>query len=240
VPWIPTRFRGRSAVKVGTYRPPSPATELTDAERETVDAFHRLYYDAWRDRRGTLDLAWFGHRTIKCPFDLWTYQEILVDTRPDVIVESGTAFGGSALYVATLLDALGHGRVVSIDIETRGRPPRHPRIEYLTGSSVDPAILDRVRRATAGSRTMVILDSDHSQAHVAAELAAYRDIVSVGCYLVVEDTDINGHPARPDFGPGPMEALEAFLASTDDFVSDGSRERFLLTMNPRGFLRRVS
>ena len=85
---------------------------------------------------------------------------------------------------------------------------------------------------------MVILDSDHSQAHVEAELAAYAGIVSVGSYLIVEDTDINGHPARPDFGPGPWEALQTFLATNHDFEVDRSRERFLLTLNPGGYLRR--
>jgi len=236
--WIATRM-GRRSLPVGKYRPPAPAAELPEADRETIDAFHRLYYQTWRTGKGTIDLSWFGHRTLKCPFDLWTYQEIIVDTRPDVIVESGTAFGGSALYLATVLDALGHGRILSIDVEKRGKPPGHPRIEYVSGSSVDPAILDRIRTETKGGKTMVILDSDHSQAHVEAELAAYRDIVSVGCYLIVEDTDINGHPARPEFGPGPWEALQAFLATTDDFEVDRSRERFLLTLNPGGYLRRL-
>ena len=171
--WFATRM-GRRSLPVGKYRPPAPAAELPEADRETIDAFHRLYYQTWRTGKGTIDLSWFGHRTLKCPFDLWTYQEIIVDTRPDVIVESGTAFGGSALYLATVLDALGHGRILSIDTEKRGKPPRHPRIEYVSGSSVDPAILDRIRTETKGGRTMVILDSDHSQAHVEAELAAYQ------------------------------------------------------------------
>lgn len=86
---------------------------------------------------------------------------------------------------------------------------------------------------------MVILDSDHAEEHVFAELRAYRDVVSVGCYLIVEDTNVNGHPARPGFGPGPMEALDRFLATSDDYVVDADRERFMMTLNPRGFLRRV-
>ena len=110
----------------------------------------------------------------------------------------------------------------------------------MQGSSTDPVIVSHVRAAAAGKRVMVILDSDHAAAHVTAELAAYHDLVTVGCYLIVEDTNVNGHPVRPDFGAGPMEAL--------DFVPDrprrlrqrpeigsGSPSR----MNPRGFLRRV-
>ena len=81
--------------------------------------------------------------------------------------------------------------------------------------------------------------TSHAAAHVTAELAAYHDLVAVGCYLIVEDTNVNGHPVRPDFGAGPMEAIDLFLTGRDDFVSDRDRERFLLTMNPRGFLRRV-
>jgi cephalosporin hydroxylase len=86
---------------------------------------------------------------------------------------------------------------------------------------------------------MVILDSDHSEAHVKAELEAYRKVVSVGCYLIVEDTNVNGHPARAEFGPGPMEALDAFLPSAPEFEIDRTRERFMMTLNPRGFLRRT-
>lgn len=148
-------------------------------------------------------------------------------------------YGGSAYFLASMMDLLGHGRVVTIDIDAAEGRPIHPRITYLLGSSTDPGIVEQVRRQASGKRTMVILDSDHSQAHVAAELTAYRDVVSVGSYLVVEDTNVNGHPVHPEFGPGPMEALDAFLASTTDFVIDADRERFLLTLNPRGFLRRV-
>ena len=86
---------------------------------------------------------------------------------------------------------------------------------------------------------MVILDSLHTAEHVGAELELYADIVSPGCYLVVEDMNVNGHPVLPDYGPGPTEAVEAFLATTDEFVVDRDRERFLMTLNPGGYLRRV-
>lgn len=228
-----------SSLSIGPFRPPKGLRPLTAGEQAATDAFHRAYYDAWRDKRYTIDLSWFGHRTLKCPMDLWTYQEILVETRPDLVVECGTRFGGSAYYIASILDLLGHGRLLTIDIDTGPSRPSHPRIEYLAGSTVDPAVVAQVKAAAAGKRTMVILDSDHARDHVYAELQAYRDVVSVGCYLIVEDTDVNGHPARPDFGPGPMEALDAFLATTDDYLVDADRERFLMTLNPRGFLRRV-
>jgi len=200
--------------------------------------FHRAYYEAGR----SLDAArWLGVEALKTPQDLWVYQEIVVETRPDLIVETGTFNGGTALFLATICDALGHGRVVSIDVRRRAPLPEHPRIEYLTGSSIEPPIVDEVRkRAGEQGRLMAVLDSDHSRDHVLAELRAYGPLVAEGCYLVVEDTNINGHPAAPHWGPGPMEALEAFLAEGAPFVSDPRREKFLITFNPQGFLRRVA
>ena len=97
-----------------------------------------------------------------------------------------------------------------------------------------------VRERAAGKSVMVILDSDHTRDHVLAELRAYAPIVTPGQYLVVEDSNINGHPVFPGFGPGPMEALQAFLAETGEFEVDRSREKFLVTFNPGGYLRKRS
>ena len=85
----------------------------------------------------------------------------------------------------------------------------------------------------------MILDSDHSRDHVLAEMRLYADLVPVGGYLLVQDTNINGHPVHPDFGPGPMEAVEEFLATNDEFEVDRARERMMFTFHPRGYLRRV-
>jgi cephalosporin hydroxylase len=129
--------------------------------------------------------------------------------------------------------------VVSVDIAPRGTPP-HPRVTYLTGSSTDPAIVAQVKAmAPDGQPVMVVLDSDHREEHVYGELRAYADLVTVGSYLIVEDTDVNGHPARPGHGPGPMEATRRFLAERPDFVVDESMHRLHLTQNPQGYLRRV-
>ncbi len=86
---------------------------------------------------------------------------------------------------------------------------------------------------------MIILDSDHSRENVTRELVAYSPLVTQGSYLIVEDTNVNGHPVLPDFGAGPMEAVEAFLAAHPTFEVDERREKFLMTFNPRGFLRRT-
>jgi cephalosporin hydroxylase len=213
---------------------------LTPEEKDVVSRFHDLFYEHWRRRGGdTINLSWFGYEVRKCPLDLWVYQELLVSTRPDLVIETGTLFGGSALFMATIMDIIGRGRVISIDREDRPGRPVHPRISYWLGSSVDETIVAKVRKAAGGGRAMVVLDSNHSAAHVFQEIMSYSPLVRVGDYLVVEDTNVNGHPTYPDFGPGPMEAVEKFLSETDAFVVDERCERFLLTLNPKGYLKRI-
>lgn len=206
--------------------------------RQMVDGFHRLYYasgrQTWKNTR------WLGARALKTPLDLWIYQELLVALLPALIIETGTAEGGSALFLASICELLGRGEVVTIDTEAREQP-HHPRITYLTGSSTAPETLAAVaERAQGKSPVMVLLDSEHKRDHVLAELRSYADFVTPGSYLVVEDTNLNDHPVLPGFGPGPMEAVEEFLQERDDFESDPSSEKFLLTFNPRGYLRRKS
>ena len=219
---------------------------------QTIDDFHRLFYDSrestWRDT------YWMGVGILKNPLDLWAYQEIIHEVRPDFIVEAGTASGGSALFLANLLDLLGAGQVVTIDIEAPDRlsgifssnkagsgvRPPHPRIHYLVGSSTDAEIYSQVKSMIPeGARVLVVLDSDHSRDHVLDEMNLYSKLVSLGSYLIVEDSNINGHPVLKDCYPGPMEAIEQFMTGRDDFAIDRGREKFLITFNPSGFLRRV-
>lgn len=227
-----------------TFMPIDHLPPLTGTERSLVDDFTRLIWSRWTHARpggeGPLSIGWLGHLTQKCPLDLWIYQEILVETRPDLIIETGTCFGGSGLYLASICELIGAGRVVSVDIVEREGRPAHPRLRYITGSSVDPAAVDEVKsHISPGDRVMVILDSDHTRDHVLAELRAYADLVTDGCYLIVEDTMVSGNPVAPTFGPGPMDALDLFLPDRNDFRIDPTRERFLLTLNPKGFLRRM-
>jgi cephalosporin hydroxylase len=209
-------------------------------EKAIVDAFHRLYYDG-PEGQGRVHhrTTWMGVPCLKCPMDLWAYQEILAEVRPDLVVETGTHLGGSALFLAHMLDLLGAGEVVTIDVLGRPGRPVHPRIRYVTGSSADGALVDGLLRARPPEKRLVILDSDHSKAHVGRELALFAPFVSVGSYLIVEDSNVNGHPVLPDFGPGPSEAVEEFLATRGEFVADVSREKFLMTFNPGGYLKRI-
>lgn len=200
--------------------------------------FNRAYYYDYEHSMFTN--RWLGHLCLKYPTDMWAYQEILSELRPAVVVEAGTFRGGSALFLATIMDATGVGQVISIDVEAHEGRPEHPRITYLQGSSTDPDLVAEVaQRVGDASPVMVILDSDHSRDHVRAELDAYAGLVDPGSYLIVEDTNVNGHPVLPEHGVGPMEAVRDFLSARDDFAPDRWRERGMLTANPNGFLRRT-
>ena len=212
-------------------------------DQDAVDAFHRIYYGT--PEQTIYNTHWLGVAAQKYPTDLWIYQEIIWELRPDFIIETGTYWGGSALFLATVCEMIDHGHVITIDIrpiaESQATRPAHPRISYLEGSSVAPEVVADVRRRVDGAKTvMVILDSDHGREHVVNELKVWSDVVTQGSYLIVEDTNVNGHPVFPDFGPGPMEAIDLFLSANADFAPDRTREKFLLTANPGGFLRKVS
>jgi cephalosporin hydroxylase len=217
---LPNPMPQRDAETV--HRRPSGA----DAAPETPSAeeFHRAYYDA------PIVPTFLGVKTMKCPLDLWVYQEIVFERRPRLILETGTGHGGTTLYLATLMDVLGEGRVITVDWRVRGRP-EHPRITYLEGNST--AVSDQI---PIEEPAMVILDSTHKRDHVLAELRCYSPRVSPDQYLIVEDTNLNGNPVRPDFGPGPTEAVREFLAEHPEFTPDRSREKFLLSYNPGGYL----
>lgn len=211
------------------------------AERNIVDQFHQLFSDAGNFNKAWSAITWLGVPIKKCPFDLWVYQEIITDVRPDFIIECGTAYGGSALFLASLCDLLHTGQVVTIDIEDVHGERTHPRIHYLLGSSTSEEIITRVQSLTAhATRVLVILDSDHHADHVLRELRLYSPLVTVDSYIIVEDTNMNGHPVSPNFGPGPMEAVTEFLKTETRFVIDRQREeKLLLTFNPKGYLKRI-
>ena len=204
---------------------------------DIIDKFHILYYNSRRRTWG--NTFWFGIPIQKCPLDLWIYQEIIFEVKPDIIIESGTADGGSSLFLASVCDLIDKGKVITIDIGEKQSRPNHKRIKYLLGSSISGEIVEQVRKlVTDNDKTMVILDSDHRKEHVLNELKIYSKLVSKGSYIIVEDTNVNGRPVRPEFGPGPMEAVEEFVKEDKEFTIDRSREKFYLTFNPRGFLRK--
>lgn len=221
---------------------------LQDAsERPSNAEIMRLFFEEWMplDKPTFWQNKWFGVPTLQNPMDVWITQEILYEVRPDFIVEAGTFHGGSAALFATILDQINpNGRVISIDIEDRAAeakklPIVQRKVDFLIGSSVDSRIVDDVKRRVGAGKVLVILDSLHTKEHVLAEMNAYSPIVSVGSYLIVQDTCLNGHPAMPDYGPGPWEAVQAFLAGNSGYVVDKSRERLMVTFSPDGWLKRV-
>jgi cephalosporin hydroxylase len=211
--------------------------EYKDAGAE----YFRQYYDlgVWKRQH------YRGIRILKVPTDLWNYQEIFTERRIEWVVETGSAHGGSALYFADLLGlAGGPGRVITIDISHAALQLRqHPRIDFVLASSGAEETAKRVAQMLPAQRgpLFMILDSDHSKAHVLRELEVMTPLLRRDDYLVVEDTCINGHPVRAEFGPGPMEALDEFLRTRADlFLPDREREtKFGFTAAPAGYLIRT-
>jgi len=184
--------------------------------------------------------AWLGHQTQQNPLDLMALHDILWQNKPECVVETGTWKGGSALYYATIMDGMDYGFVVTIDKDAWIGLPRHPRIHYYTGSSVEPETLAAVRNTTDHCKSvMVILDSDHTKAHVLEELRLYAPLVTVGQYLIVEDTNVHGHPIRGDLPEGPFEAVEEWMVGRTDFVLDRHIEP-IVSHHPQGYWLRVA
>ena len=209
-------------------------------EKNIVNQFHKLYYDSHIFDKTWSNTFWLGIPTMKCPLDFWIYQEIIFKVKPDVIIECGTDRGGSALFLASMCDLADKGRIITMDIENKKEKPKHKRIKYLLGSSTSKEIVEKIKSLVKkGDKVMVILDSDHHKRHVLNELKIYNKFVTKGSYLIVEDTNINGHPVIPDFGPGPMEATEEFLRENKNFIVDKSKEKFYMTFNPKGYLQKI-
>lgn len=192
------------------------------------------------------DTTWMGIETYKSPCDMWNYQEILVDVEPSLVVEFGTAYGGSAIYWASVMRQIDKPfRVLSVDISHKMLRPeaRHdPDVEFVEASSASPMIAERIQqlRNEYPGKVWAILDSDHSMDHVLAEMKLLRPLLSTGDYLVVEDSLLNGHPVAPEWGPGPYEAIEAYEKEfPDDYTHDTAREKkFGWSFAPYGFLVR--
>lgn len=209
-------------------------------KEDIIEQFHKLYYNSYLKNKTWKDSYFLGVPIQKCPFDLFVYQEIIYEVKPDLIIEAGTASGGGALYLSSICDLVGHGEVVTIDIVDLGNRPQHVRLTYLDGSSTDEKIVEEVKKRAEGKeKILVILDSDHSKAHVLKEMQIYNELVSKGSYMIVEDSNVNGHPVQPKHGPGPMEALEEFLETNSDFEIDETKEKHYLSFNPKGYLKKV-
>lgn len=201
------------------------------------------------------NFTWMGLPIIQFPQDILAMQEIVWEVRPDLIIETGIARGGSLIFWASLLELLGgDGRVLGIDVEIRSHNraaiEQHPlarRITMIEGSSVDAGVVARAAAmASESRRVLVALDAMHTHDHVLRELQLYSPLVTAGSYLVVFDTIIEHMP--PGFfrdrpwgkGNNPLTAIQEFLKTTDRFVSDRQiSDKLLITVAPDGYLRCV-
>lgn len=186
-------------------------------------------------------VTWLGKPIWQNILDLWTIQETISELRPSLVIECGTNRGGSSYFFATLFDLLDHGHVITIDIE-KMHNLAHPRVTYLIGDSVASDIVEQVAAVVAGTLgpIMVLLDSNHEEAHVYREMVAYHRFVTPGSFLLVQDGVIDTLPVFAAARPGPLPAIETFLQTHPEFEMDMERcTRFLITHSPQGWLRRL-
>jgi cephalosporin hydroxylase len=204
--------------------------------------------------RYTYHFRWMGRPIIQFPQDIIAMQELIWEVKPDLIIETGIAHGGSLVFYASILELIGNGEALGIDIEirphNRAALESHPmikRIKLLEGSSTDPTIIDAVKAYAVGKQTvMVCLDSNHTHDHVLSELRAYSPLVTRGSYCVVFDTAVEDVPdqlfsGRPwGKGNNPKTAVWEFLKSNNRFEIDNEIEnKLLITVSPDGYLKCV-
>ena len=255
----------------GSDNSPPPATDTSpsagDAPGKALAMHHAM---SSANMRPIFESRFLGFNILEHPADMWIIQEMITEIRPDFIIEAGTLAGGSALFYASILKEVNdQGKIITIDIEPRvdaalrnleKQPELHRRvteifaryIEVVTSNSVDPALIAELTERVAGKTVMVMLDSCHNYGHVMKELELYSPLVSVGSYIIVQDTIIDAGIAQgsafmaeasecPGYTVtgGPGKAAAEFLAGNDGFAADPSRERFGVTMFPSGYLQRL-
>lgn len=237
------RFRSEVEENIKALSGASEAKALSQAWMEATEPYKYTY-----------NFSWLGRPIIQYPQDVMAMQELIWTVKPDLIIETGIAHGGSLIFYASMLHLLGaNGTVLGIDIDIRSHNRAEieghsmaGRIQMIEGSSVDPAVFQEARRRAEGKTVMVLLDSNHTHDHVLSELRLYSTLVRTGSYIVAFDTaleyvrDLNAD-ARP-WGPGnnPMTAVRAFLQENDRFVPDEAIDaKLLLSVAPGGYLRCV-
>jgi cephalosporin hydroxylase len=206
--------------------------------------------------RYAYNFSWMGRPIIQFPQDMVAMQQIIWETKPDLIIETGIAHGGSIIYYASLMEMMSlPGKIIGIDIDirphNRSAIEQHPmahRLDLIEGSSIDESTVAEVhRRAGNAERVLVILDSNHTHDHVLAEMRAYSGLVTKGSYLVVFDTVVEDMPTGWfvdrdwDVGNNPKTAVRQFLQESDRFAVDASiDQRILISVAPGGYLRCLS
>lgn len=203
------------------------------------EPFKKKYLE-WFHTNAHFNMNWMGRQTLKTPFDIWTYQEIVYETKPDIIIEIGNYHGGGTLYLANILDAIGHGKVIGIDIDhSKIKDLDHNRIRWITGDATSQDTLREViNMIEKNDKVMIIEDSSHTFETTLSILNQYCNFVSKDCYFIVED-GICREDYIPGPKPGPYEAIHEFLTNHPEFEIDKRKEKFLLTYNIDGYLKRI-
>lgn len=220
-----------------------------------VQALSRIWVREIARHKYAYNFTWMGRPIIQFPQDMIAMQEIIWATKPDLIIETGIAHGGSLIYYASLMEMMGlDGYVLGVDIDIRAHNraeidahPMRKRIEMIQGSSIAPETVAAVAEHVKGKKSvMVVLDSNHTHDHVLQELQQYSPFVTVGNYLVVYDTLVEDMPDdlivdRPwGKGNNPKTAVWEFLKKTDQFEIDKAIEaKILITVAPDGYLKRI-
>ena len=221
-------------------------------DQQIIKRFNDIYArsEVWRET------TWLGILSVQVPSDNWTMQEIIYEIKPDFIIETGTFLGGTALYYAMVLDQVNkNGKIISVDI-TDVRDKKvfdselyKERVEFIEADSVAQTTIDEIRKRVKNHKVLVTLDSLHTKDHVLKELKLYSQFVSPGSYIVVQDTywDLMPKSMQKEMIArgwtasieGPLEAVKEFLKTNDNFEIDKSKEKYLLTWYPSGYLKRV-
>jgi len=202
------------------------------------------------------NFSWMGRPIIQYPQDILAMQEIIWQLKPDLIIETGVAHGGSLIFYASILELIGKGEILGIDIDIRAhnrreieQHPMYKRITMIEGSSVDEEIVGKVKEFANGKQTvLVVLDSNHTHKHVLDELNLYAPFVSVDSYIVVMDTIVEylpedylpGHKRPWCVGDNPLTAVREFLENNADFeVDQVINNKLLISVAPDGYLKRI-
>ncbi|MBS1644362.1 MAG: cephalosporin hydroxylase family protein [Bacteroidetes bacterium] len=236
-------FKSECSTRVAEY---AANIELNNAAKAFNEVSNREKY--------SYNFSWMGRPIIQYPQDMIAMQELIWDIQPDILIETGIAHGGSLIFYASLMELIGKGEVLGIDIDIRAHNraaieahPMAKRISMIQGSAIDENIVDQVKKHAAGKEVvMVCLDSNHTHEHVLRELELYAPLTTVGSYCVVFDTIVEDMPRamydRPwDVGNNPKTAVWEYLKSHSEFEIDKQIDnKLLISVAPDGYLKRIS